>query len=236
MKRKLLFPKIFVFVLAMLITSMSFVVTAQTVVKIPISAVTTTASFHKHVYVPAPGFYKEIWYFVVISPSSGGIRVAFDACDVCWAAYKGYMQVGANMRCNNCGNTYGIEGLGTSNTGGGCWPGFLPRTVDATDVIINISDIEGGAHYFELKSGTVGIEDNDNLDFSYFQHDNVLKLEMGTEAKREIKLMNLIGQTLYSTNNSSSEVLINTSELAPRIYILYIEEDGKVFAEKIYIH
>ena len=34
------------------------------------------------------------------------------------------------MVCNNCGNKYPIDGLGTENKNpGGCWPGYLPSTV-----------------------------------------------------------------------------------------------------------
>ena len=41
-------------------------------------------------------------YFVLKS-SDGVIRAAFDACDVCWPAGKGYYQSGDVMICRNCG-------------------------------------------------------------------------------------------------------------------------------------
>ncbi len=223
-------------VLAIFIGTMSIDVSAQTV-KHPVSGITNNATFYEHIYVPAPGYYKIIKYFLVLSPVDGLPRTAFDACDVCWSYYKGYSQQGYNMRCNNCGNTYSIDGLGTSNTGGGCWPGYLPMTNDGTDVSILISELEGGAHYFKLETGTTGIGNDKFADkFSYILHDNVLKLSMGTEAKREIKLINIIGQTQYSATSSSSELSINTNELNPRIYILCIEEGGKVYTEKLFIH
>jgi len=235
MKKNLLFSKLFVVALITVFSCMSFNATGQTV-KHPVSGITNTATFHEHIFIPAPGYYKIIRYFLVLGPVSGEPRTAFDACDVCWSYFKGYSQLGINMRCNNCGNTYEIEGLGTSNTGGGCWPGYLPMTNDGVDVSINVSDLDGGAHYFQLQTGTTGINENDELSFSYMQHDGVLKVYMETNAKREIKLVNMIGQVQYSTTSSASEVSINTNDLNPRIYFLYIEEAGKVYTEKLFIH
>ncbi|MDF1551591.1 MAG: Fe-S-containing protein, partial [Deferrisomatales bacterium] len=40
--------------------------------------------------------------FFVLKSSDGVIRSAFDACDACWAAGKGYRQDGDEMVCQNC--------------------------------------------------------------------------------------------------------------------------------------
>jgi len=50
----------------------------------------------------------------------GTVHVAFDACDVCYEAKKGYKQNGDVMLCLNCGKTFSITSIGIDNTVGGC--------------------------------------------------------------------------------------------------------------------
>jgi uncharacterized membrane protein len=87
-----------------------------------------------------------IKYFAVLS-SDGQPRTAFDACDVC-GGYKGYTQVGADIKCNNCGKVFSIDGLGTKNTGYGCWPSYLPNKIIGNDLVIKVSDIQEGRKRF----------------------------------------------------------------------------------------
>lgn len=90
----------------------------------------------------------NIRYFTV-KASDGNIKTAFDECDICYRTRKGYRQEGNYMVCNNCGNIYPIIGLGTENKNpGGCWPGYLPSSVDGENVIIKISDLESGRWRF----------------------------------------------------------------------------------------
>ncbi len=95
------------------------------VVKIPTSGITTTATFYSY---NANGI--NVRYFVV-RDGSGQIRLATDACDVCYANKRGYRQTGSVMTCNNCGQTFALSGIGTTNTGGGCWPSYLPYNVNS---------------------------------------------------------------------------------------------------------
>jgi uncharacterized membrane protein len=91
---------------------------------------------------------KTIKFFVV-KASDGSIKTAFDACDVCFSSRKGYSQDGDIMVCNNCGNRYPIDGLGTENkAGGGCWPGYLPSQVVGDNVVIKKADLEAGSYRF----------------------------------------------------------------------------------------
>jgi len=95
-------------------------------------------------------FYNEgnIKYFAVMA-SDGSIKTAFDACDVCFSQHKGYRQEGAYMVCNNCGNKYPINGLGTENKkGGGCWPGYLPSYIEGDYLVIKESDLDTGRYRF----------------------------------------------------------------------------------------
>lgn len=111
----------------------------EEVIKIPLSEISQNAKFYK---------YEGIGYFAV-KAKDGTIKTAFDACDVCYSAKKGYRQEGDYMICNNCGNKYAISSLGTENLrGGGCWPGYLPSEVEGENLIIKKSDLEKGRYRF----------------------------------------------------------------------------------------
>jgi uncharacterized membrane protein len=113
------------------------------VVKIPLSQITEKADFHEY---SVGG--TDIEYFVV-RDKNGEVKTAFNACDVCHRSKKGYRQEGDDMICNNCGNYYAIEGLGTKNqAGGGCWPGYLPSTIEGDSLVIKKSDLEKGKFRF----------------------------------------------------------------------------------------
>lgn len=90
----------------------------------------------------------EVKYFVV-KGDDGQIHTAFDACDVCYHAKKGYSQEGDRAKCINCGKTFPVEDLGTENSGGGCWPGMLPHTIVDGQIMIKTTDLERGTYYFE---------------------------------------------------------------------------------------
>jgi uncharacterized membrane protein len=88
-----------------------------------------------------------IKYFVLKS-SDGIIRAAFDACDVCWPAGKGYYQDGDYMVCRNCGRRF--ASVLVNEVKGGCNPAPLNRRVENGKVIIEIKDILDGRRYFNF--------------------------------------------------------------------------------------
>lgn len=88
-----------------------------------------------------------IKYFILRS-SDGIIRAAFDACDVCWPAGKGYYQKGDKMVCRNCGRKFASKLV--NEIKGGCNPAPLKRRIVNEQVIINIQDIIHGADYFNF--------------------------------------------------------------------------------------
>jgi uncharacterized membrane protein len=90
-------------------------------------------------------------YFVLKS-SDGIIRAAFDACDVCWRAGKGYHQDGDFMVCGNCGRQFASVLVNVVQ--GGCNPAPLKRTITAGNVVIAVDDILEGKAYFNF-SGKV---------------------------------------------------------------------------------
>ena len=93
----------------------------------------------------------KIKYFIIKS-SDGIIRAAFDACDVCWPAGKGYYQSGDVMICRNCGRQF--KSVLVNEVKGGCNPAPLKRTVQGDRLVIELKDILEGKQYFNF-SGKV---------------------------------------------------------------------------------
>lgn len=88
-----------------------------------------------------------ISYFILKS-SDGIIRAAFDACDVCWPAGKGYVQQGDQMICRNCGRRF--DSVKINEIKGGCNPAPLKRLIDGDRLIIQKADIVEGLQYFNF--------------------------------------------------------------------------------------
>ncbi len=93
----------------------------------------------------------NIKYFILKS-SDGIIRAAFDACDVCWRAGKGYYQNGDVMVCRNCGRKF--PSVRVNEVKGGCNPAPLNRNIENNKVVIKTNDILDGKQYFDF-SGKV---------------------------------------------------------------------------------
>lgn len=87
----------------------------------------------------------EIGFFLVQS-RDGVIRAAFDSCDVCYKARKGYRQEGDFMVCNNCNQQFRTDLV--NETQGGCNPAPLRRELRGNQVVIQATDLEAGKHYF----------------------------------------------------------------------------------------
>lgn len=112
-------------------------------VEIPLSDISGDARYYKY---DASGV--EVRFFA-LKGSDGNVRVAFDACDVCYENKRGYRQDGEDMVCNNCGNRYGSDGIGTKNLKGGCWPSYLPMKVEGGKVLIKAQDITAKRYMFD---------------------------------------------------------------------------------------
>lgn len=85
--------------------------------------------------------------FFLLKTGDGQIRAAFDACDVCYHAKKGYSQQGEFMICNNCGMKFHASRVG--DVEGGCNPAPLKRTVENGRVIIAEADLAAGQRFFQ---------------------------------------------------------------------------------------
>jgi uncharacterized membrane protein len=91
---------------------------------------------------------QTIRYFVLKS-SDGIVRAAFDACDVCWPAGKGYYQEGDSMVCRNCGRRF--ASVLVNEVKGGCNPAPLNRALDNGKLVIQVKDIMAGRQYFDFE-------------------------------------------------------------------------------------
>lgn len=84
--------------------------------------------------------------FFVVKSTDGVIRAAFDACDVCYHAKKGYTQAGEYMVCNNCGRRFHSNRINVIE--GGCNPAPLKRIERNGNLVIKVEDVVKGAMYF----------------------------------------------------------------------------------------
>ncbi|HEY5764883.1 MAG TPA: DUF2318 domain-containing protein [Candidatus Deferrimicrobiaceae bacterium] len=110
-------------------------------VKIPLKALDSG----KAIFLQAKIGGKEIHYFAVKS-SDGAYRSAYDACDVCFRANRGYRQEGDLLVCNNCGQSF--PSVRVNEVKGGCNPSPLARTVEGEHLVIRKADIAAGGPYF----------------------------------------------------------------------------------------
>lgn len=88
---------------------------------------------------------NTVRYFILKS-SDGVIRVAFDACDVCWPEKKGYYQDGDYMVCRNCGRRFPSTKVNVVT--GGCNPAPLERQIRDGNVVIQTRHIVEGKRFF----------------------------------------------------------------------------------------
>lgn len=84
--------------------------------------------------------------FFAIKSSDGVYRAALDACDVCYAAKKGYYQDGDDMICKKCSRHF--PSALVNEVHGGCNPIGLPRAIDGDALVIKASELESRKTYF----------------------------------------------------------------------------------------
>jgi uncharacterized membrane protein len=113
------------------------------VVEIALKDLSNKAVFYD--FVTARG--SKVTFFALLD-SQNKPHIAFNACDVCYQARKGYTVTSEKAVCNNCKNAFSIRLLGTDNQGGGCWPSYLPIKAEKGKVTIAVKDLEAKAYLF----------------------------------------------------------------------------------------
>ncbi len=117
--------------------------TAETV-KIPLKSLESG----KAIFLQADQGGQQIHYFALKS-SDAVYRAAYDTCDVCFKANRGYRQEGDLMICNNCGQQF--PSVKVNEVKGGCNPAPLARKVEGEFLVIQKRDISAGGPYFVSK-------------------------------------------------------------------------------------
>ena len=84
--------------------------------------------------------------FFLLESRDGVVRAAFNACDVCYGARRGYQQSGDLMVCVNCGRRFASNRINVEQ--GGCNPAPLDRRIEGEYVVIDVEDIVRGYRYF----------------------------------------------------------------------------------------
>ena len=209
---------------------------AQTVTQ-PISGVTTTAKVYVYTHNLNQTQKKDIRYIIVKS-SNGDIKSCFDACDVCYSEDKGYSQNGNVLRCNNCGNTFKIDGLGSQGSGG-CWPGHLVHTTDAENVIFQVSDLITGDKYFKTRAITDVTDQQVKVIPVYFDYSvsaDVLTVTLESAADRTLYIYSIDGRMCKSVSSSSNVISVDISELNSGVFLLAVQENGRTAVQTIIIN
>ncbi len=111
---------------------------------IPISDLSEKATFYP---VKVDGTEMEV---IAGKDSQGKIRTAFNTCQVCYDSGNGYYrQLGEELVCQNCGNSFTMDVVG--ETGGGCNP--VPileenRIVTASEIQISYEFLKESSDVF----------------------------------------------------------------------------------------
>ena len=226
-----LYLRIFMFLLISLILGFGNKINAQ-VVRNPVSEVSETAKHYIYTYKLSQTQKKDIEY-IIVKASKGDIKTVFNACDVCYNAHKGYSQNGTQLRCNNCGNKFNIDQLGAQGTGGTCNPGYLPHTLEGSDVVFNVADLVKGAYFFLPQdiSEVDYISKDDNSSPSLFIKNGDLNIKMPADSQRNFLIATLNGQACKSFDATSKDITVNISDFSSGIYLLRVEESGRVYSK-----
>jgi uncharacterized membrane protein len=84
--------------------------------------------------------------YFVLADKNGKVRVALDACEVCFAQKKGYHQEGDTMVCNNCGKVFPSAQINVIT--GGCNPIPVDKTIAGGKLTITSDSLAQGVQYF----------------------------------------------------------------------------------------
>ncbi|MGA2296751.1 MAG: Fe-S-containing protein [FCB group bacterium] len=204
------------------------------VVTQPVADQSSTIKHYTYTYMLSQTQKKDIRY-IIVKASNGDIKTCFDACDVCYSYNKGYSQSGTQLRCNNCGNRFNIDGLGTQGSGG-CWPGYLVHSLDGDKVSINVSDLVAGEHLFPAQDVSDVTDNKINAaNYTIIVNNDELTVKMPIIALRNFNIVSLDGKFCKSLTSNSNELNTDIYSLSNGIYLLSIEESGQVITKTFFV-
>jgi hypothetical protein len=227
-----IYRSLFVFVIIIAASILPEKAFSQTVTH-PASEVTTSAKFYKYRHNISASNFKDIGY-VLVRSANGDIKSAFNACDVCYPANKGYSQSGTKLRCNNCGKTFEIDKLGTQ-TPGGCWPSHLPNSVNGGDVVLTVPELVKGEYLFPVQ---VASEVSDNQPLLYTTQligNSILNIKAFAQNINSVRIISITGMLCKVQDVNLTEFNIDVSNLLSGAYILMADINGKPVSNIFYI-
>lgn len=205
------------------------------VVMHPLSEISPTVKYYSYDYLLSSTQMKKIKYMIVLA-SNSDVKTVFNACDVCYQANKGYSQSGTDVRCNNCGNRFTIDGLGNKNTSGTCNPGYLPHSIEGDQVVLKISDLLTGAYYFPTE--TITSVDSPPLTsdaVQLIQTSQELTVLLPQDRRRTFRIYGIDGRLLTTRAASSRTVRIVLAGYTPGAYFLVIADAGEVVSKRFLV-
>jgi Predicted membrane protein len=113
-------------------------------IKINKQDITSTAKFYPY---ESDGIKMEV---LAVKANDGTIRTAFNTCQVCFSSGRGYYkQEGDELVCQNCGNRFKIDMIGSAKNG--CNP--VPilnsnKTEDKTNIVISKDYLDNNKKFF----------------------------------------------------------------------------------------
>lgn len=198
--------------------------------------ITGTASYFFYTHMLSQTEKKDIKY-IIVRASNGDIKTMFNACDVCYYAYKGYSQNGKEMRCNNCGTRFLIDTLGGANTSGTCNPGYLPHRIEGDMVVIDHSSLILGAYLFKSETVTsIGEPESSPSDISIRQSGSELTVLLPNEAHRSFSTFTIDGRYLGSHDDASRIVHLPIDNLIPGAYLLMVRDAQTLTSKKFLVY
>lgn len=203
-------------------------------VRHPLSEVSTSEKHYTYNYIMSPTQMKVIRY-IIVKAENGEVKTSFDACDICYPANKGYSQVGAELKCNNCGNKFKIGDLGSQGKGG-CWPGFLPHSIDGNDVVINVSDLQEGEYYFPAQVISAVNDASESSEIKLNYSDGNLMVDFVNPGFETVKIYSIDGKLLQMGSIEGISMQIDVNSYQSGVYFLTAEGAGVKYSRQFLIN
>ena len=115
------------------------------VVRIPVASISDDKAHYFRVKTDDGKFLE----FFTVRSADGVIRVAVDACDVCYKAGRGYTKEGNVMVCENCGMRFPLSRINVVK--GGCNPAPLTRKVEGEYLMLTMEEIKQNLWYMAYR-------------------------------------------------------------------------------------